>query len=45
MFDRIKIVGGENEEHKSDKSLEEDDEDDDLDDINQSMFIDDNKIS
>lgn len=41
---QIKVVGRENEDNKSEKSIEED-EDSDIDDLNQSMFIEDNKIS
>lgn len=48
MFDRmeIKVVGRENEDQRSEKSMDEDEEGSDIDDdVNQSMFIEDNKIS
>ena len=44
MFDRIQIVGRENEDQTSEKSLDEEDDDSDI-DLNQSMFIEDGKIS
>ncbi len=44
MFDRIQIVGRENEEAKSEESFEDDSDNDEGLDLNQS-YIDDNKIS
>lgn len=47
MFGRmeIKVQGKENEEEKSEHSMDESEDDDDLDAVNQSMYVDDNKIS
>lgn len=47
MFDKmeIKVVGRENEDQKSQASLEEEDEDDEEFDINKSYMEDPNKIS
>jgi hypothetical protein len=46
MFDKIKIVGRENEDAKSEKSLENEDDDDDSEfDLNKTFMEDPNKIS
>lgn len=47
MFDRmeIKVVGRENEDNKSEKSMDDNDSEGDEDDLNQTMYKEDNKIS